>query len=269
MVTDDGIRIYYEDRGKGKPIVFVHGWSGAGKASFGIHTAYLSKRFRVITYDLRGHGASDRPEYGLTMTRFARDLEQLMDNLDLKDVTLVGHSMGAHILFEYVNVFGCGRLSKAVIVDMTPKLVNDETWHMGLYHGNFDRIDNQRAMTTMCDDWGSFAEDFMYRVAPGMGPQEFKMAMKQSMANTPHVMYAMWHAMSAVDYRDTVVKITVPTLVIYGEKSTLYSSETANYLKSKIPDSRIVVFEGCGHMLPLENPDKFNRVIEEFASECS
>jgi pimeloyl-ACP methyl ester carboxylesterase len=267
IATDDGVKIYYEDRGQGKTIVFVHGWTGTGRTNFGFQASYLRSKFRVITYDLRGHGASDRPEHGLAMTRFAQDLEQVMDALDVKDVTLVGWSMGAHILFEYVKVFGCKRLFKAVSVDMTPKLVNDETWRMGLYHGDYDYLDNQKALTMMCDDWESFAEDFLQRLAPDMGPQEFKMMMKLLMANTPHVMYAMQHAMSVVDYRETVAKITVPTLIVYGEKSTLYSAETAQYLKSKIPNSRTVAFEGCGHLLPLEKPDQFSRVIEEFVLE--
>ncbi|UMZ73429.1 alpha/beta fold hydrolase [Natranaerofaba carboxydovora] len=266
FVTDDRVSIYYEDKGEGKPVVLLHGWSGS-RLHYGFTAPALRSKFRVITYDHRGHGASDRPEQGLTLNRFAKDLEQLLDYLGLYDVTMVGWSMGAHVLFEYVKNFGTKRLEKAVVVDMSPKLINDDEWKLGLYHGKFDHDDNLNVLSTMCEDWEIFAEEFLKNVAPGLSEEEFKISLKETRTNTPHVMYAMWIAMTSADYRDDLAKIDVPTLVIYGDESTLYSKETAEYIIEKIPKAKIDKFKNCTHMLVLEAPEKFNKTIEEFVLE--
>ncbi|MBP1927190.1 pimeloyl-ACP methyl ester carboxylesterase [Sedimentibacter acidaminivorans] len=84
--------------------------------------------------------------------------------------------------------------------------------------------------------------------------------------NSPHVMYSMWIAMSANDYRDVLDKITVPTYIIYGKSSTLYSQETAYYMESKIPNAKIIPFENCTHFLVAENPKKFSESVLEAVS---
>lgn len=266
FVTDDRVSIYYEDVGEGKPVILIHGWSGS-RLHFVFNTSVLSQEFRVITYDHRGHGASSRPEYGLTLKRLAMDLQQLINYLNLRDITLVGWSMGAHVLFEYVKNFGNDLLDKAVIVDMSPKLINENGWDLGLYHGDFNHHDSLRALSLMCEDWEIFAEEFLKIAAPNLTEEEFKVSLKDTRTNTPHVMYALWIGMAGADYRYDLEKIKVPTLIVQGGESTLYSFQTAEYMKEKIPDSKIVCFENCSHMLVLEDPDRFNRVISEFVKE--
>ena len=262
--TSDGVNLYYEVAGEGKPIVFIHGWT-ADHTSFEAQVKNLSSEFKIITYDLRGHGASDRPEKGLTMNRYAVDLEELMEYLELKDVVLVGWSMGSSIIFDYVRTYGVSRLSSVAIVDMTPKLINDDEWKMGLYHGKFTIEDTFDALTTMCNNWMDFAEDFAKDAIPYLSEKELEPILEALNTNTPHIMYSMWTAMSANDYRDVLKNITVPTLIIYGEKSTLYSEETARYLKKNIQNSKLVPFENCTHFLVVENPDKLSKVVKEIA----
>jgi non-heme chloroperoxidase len=96
----------------------------------------LSENYTVISYDLRDHGRSEKPQYGLTLNRFATDLEELMEYLDLHDITLAGHSMGTSITFEYVKTFGVSRLKSVTLLDMTPKLVNDGTRNLGRFMEN-------------------------------------------------------------------------------------------------------------------------------------
>lgn len=266
IAVADGFKIYYEDKGEGKPVVLLHGWS-SNRLRYGFTVPEISEKFRVITYDHRGHGVSDRPEYGLSMRRLAGDLEELMSKLELKEVTLVGWSMGAHVLFEYTKTFGTGRLEKAVIVDMSPKLINEDDWNMGLYHGDFDHKSNLEVLGSMCEDWDEFAEKFIKEAAPGLTKYEFKLALKDAKTNTPHVMYALWIAMTMADYRGVLSNIDVPTLIMYGEESTLYSSQTAYYMGERIPSSRIMKFENCSHMLVLEKPAEFNKALEDFILE--
>lgn len=262
FTTSDNVQIYYEDKGNGKPIVFVHGWS-ADHSVFQIPSEYLSSKFRVITYDLRGHGASDRPEKGLTMNRFARDVEELMNYLNLKDVTFIGWSMGTSILFEYIKTFGDSRLAKAGIIDMTPKLINDENWHFGLNHGMFTMEDTLNALTTMCNNWMDFGESFAREALPHLDDNQIDPILKDIATNTPHIMYSMWLSMSVNDYRDILKDISVPVYIIYGEKSTLYSKETAQYLKDNISNAELVPFKGCTHFLPVEKPNELAGVVEK------
>lgn len=266
FTTSDGINLYYEVNGEGKSIVFIHGWT-ADNTSFAYQVESLSKEFKIITYDLRGHGKSDRPHMGLTLNRFAMDLEELMEHLDLRDVVVVGWSMGSSIIFDYVRTYGVSRLSNICIVDMTPKLLNDEEWKLGLYHGKFTVEDTFNALTNMCNDWMSFAGPFAKEALPYLDDGQLKLIYEALNKNSPHIMYSMWIAMSANDYRDVLEKITVPTFIIYGEKSTLYSEETAKYLNSKIPNSKLVPFENCTHFLVVENPKKLSEVVSEIASQ--
>jgi pimeloyl-ACP methyl ester carboxylesterase len=262
--TSDGVKLFYQQKGEGNPIVLIHGWSGD-------HTVYepavneLCKKFKVISYDLRGHGNSDRPEYGLTLNRFAADLEELMASLELTDVTLVGHSMGASTAFEYVRNFGVSRIKSVSIFDMTPKLVNDDEWKLGLYHGKYTKEDSDHDVTQMNEDFLTFARPFAKIVVPYLTDELLEEHLEVVKGNTPHVLSAMWHAMAVNDFRDVLPEITVPTQIIYGEKSTLYSRETAEYLHSQLPKSKIIPFENCTHMLVLENPFKTTQVIEEIA----
>lgn len=263
--TSDGINLFYEEKGNGKPIVFIHGWT-ADHTAFKQQVQDLSDKFRVVTYDLRGHGASDRAEKGLTMNRFAVDLEELMSYLELKDVTVVGWSMGSSIIFDYVRTYGVSRLSSVCIVDMTPKLINDDEWKFGLFHGKFTVKDTFNALTTMCNNWMDYAKEFVQVTVPYLKGDQLEPVYDAMSKNSPHVMYSMWIAMSANDYRDVLDKITVPTYIIYGKSSTLYSQETAYYLESKIPDAKIIPFENCTHFLVAENPKKFSESVLEAAS---
>ena len=263
--TSDGVELFFQIQGEGRPVVFIHGWS-ADHTKFDPQFEELSKKYKVITYDLRGHGKSERPEKGLTLNRFAIDLKELMEYLELKDVALVGWSMGTSIIFEYVKTYGVSGLSSITIIDMTPKLINDDKWKLGLYHGKYKLKDAMNDLTTMYEDLLSFAEPFLKITIPYLSQSELQQALERFKNNTPHILAAMWYAMVYNDYREVLPKITVPTQIIYGDKSTLYSKETAEYLNSKIPNSKVIPFENCTHLLIVENPDKLTQVVDEIAS---
>lgn len=263
MITSDDIKIYYEVKGEGIPIVFIHGFS-EDHNSFRIQQRVLSKRYKTITYDLRGHGISDRIDKGLNLERFALDLRELIAYLQLEYVILVGWSMGASIIFEYINSFGLEKLSKICIIDKSPKAINDTTWDLGLYHGNYTMEDGMEDLKLIDNSWMKFAEKFIRTMAPYFNENQFKIAMEKINNNSPDIMYSMWESMIGKDYRDTLDKITIPTLILFGEKSTLYSVEVGEYLRGNIQDSKLIIFKGCTHLLVLENPIEFNRVLEEF-----
>ncbi|WP_249870691.1 alpha/beta fold hydrolase [Oceanobacillus saliphilus] len=263
--TSDGVKLYYQEKGEGNPIVFIHGW-GMDHTSFDPTFEALSENYKVVTYDLRGFGSSEKPRIGFTLNRFSQDLQELIEFLDLHDVTLAGHSMGTSVIFDYVRAFGVSKLKSVTLLDMTPKLVNDESWNLGLFHGEYHLEDAHRDLTTIFNDMEAFGASFMKIAIPYLTDEMFEETMEGIKLNSPFVLAGMWHAMAVNDYRDVLEKITVPAQIVYGEKSTLYSKETAEYLHANIPNSKVIPFENCTHMLVLENPSKLTEVMDDIAS---
>ena len=145
FTLSDGEKLYYEDKGQGpETLVMLHGWTSS-------HEIYqkpvetLQKQARCIVYDHRGHGGSKNADGGsATMETLAEDLNELIKGLSLTDVTLLGWSMGAGVIFNYVRLFGCGALKRIILCDMTPKQLNDADWRLGLYQGRYTKTDMER-----------------------------------------------------------------------------------------------------------------------------
>jgi pimeloyl-ACP methyl ester carboxylesterase len=265
FTTEDNCKLYYELNGQGKAVVMIHGWDCC-RHHFKRQLGFLRGRYQVLSYDLRGHGDSDRSEYGLTLPHFARDLQALIDHCELKQVSLAGWSMGTSIILEYVRQFGCERLANLCFIDMTPKLCTDPEWKLGLY-GGYDPTAVLNDLHVMADDWETMVKAFVpalfsKEVYPE-AREDLEWAYRTAMKNTPHVVINMWLAMAVKDYRSELKKITVPTLITYGGKSKLYAPEVADYMGANIPRSRVMEFEGCGHALHLEEPQRFNQALAE------
>lgn len=122
--TSDGVRLAYRDEGPGPPIVFVHGWMMSGRF-FERQFEGLRERRRCVALDLRGCGDSEARAGTHTMERFGRDVAELLDHLDLREVTLVGWSMGGGVTMRYLERFGAGRLRAVGLVDFPPRFEED------------------------------------------------------------------------------------------------------------------------------------------------
>lgn len=262
QATSDNVSLYYEDHGSGKPIVFIHGWT-CNRHFFEDQVEALRDEYRVISFDLRGHGDSETPENGLTMERMARDVHELIESLDLAPVSLVGWSMGMHIICDYVDQFGCDALDRVVFLDMSPKIVTDEEWDLGLY-GEFGYADSQELLEVFTVGWDRVAADVVPDLFDTISGEELEWIIDQSKKTKTRVVVNMWVAMIAQDYRDMLSDITVPTLVTYGEESSLYLDETAEYLADQIPDTQVVGFPDVGHGISLGMPERLTQELEEF-----
>lgn len=268
FLTSDNVKMYYGEKGTGKPVVLIHGWS-CSHLHFEKQIEELSKKFKVVYYDLRGHGLSEVPDYGLTLPRFAQDLKELIDHLNLKDVTLVGWSMGTSIIFDYVSQFGCNNIYKLCLIDMSPKLITDDNWKYGLY-GKYSYEDNLNLLVELNADWNKFAGAFIPAIFAKSGCRDDKIlnwAFEQAYKNSPDVMVRMWVSMSAKNYLSVLKDITVPTLITYGAESCLYPAENSEYLHKNIVKSKLVPFPKCGHYLFGEKPDMFNEELTKFINE--
>lgn len=263
FLTSDKGEIYYNIQGSGKPIIFIHGFAARSNV-FRIPQKILSKKYLSLSYDLRGHGMSRNSQEEVNICILARDLYEMIAYLKLKDVTLVGWSMGGSVIFDYISKYGCKNLENIVIVDTGPKLINSQDWKLGLYKGSYNEEDAKTALDLMRKSWSKYSEQFMKNMAPNLDDKQLDMAIASMEDNEPKSMIGVWRDLVSKDYRRILSKINIPTMIIMGGKSSLYSRATGEYLKDKIKNSELLIFEDNGHLLVQENPTGFSRVIKDF-----
>ena len=286
FITEDHVKLYYEDQGKGKPVVLIHGLT-ASRRHYRKQIPALSREYRVITCDLRGHGDSDRPKDGLTLPRLAKDISELITYLGLQDVTLVGWSMGGHVIFEYVKQFQCRNLHKITIIDMAPKIMKADDWAYGVRgisgkFGDFTQQDNLLLMSIMSNNWEQYSALLIPRlfnrshVEPGVNiftapdfpwKEDLGWLYEEAKRNTPHVILFLWISLMMQDYRPQLAEITVPCLLAWGKESNYYGEDTYAYMQSAMvlsPEVSVVPFDGCGHALHIQDPERFNQTLMSF-----
>ena len=127
LVTSDGVALSYGSIGGGRPLVMIHGWSQTAE-QFRYQFDALASRVHVFAYDQRGHGLSARPDHGYRIHRLAMDLWEFLERLKLRDVVLLGHSMGCSVVWAYLELFGEDRLARLILVDEPPCLTINPAW---------------------------------------------------------------------------------------------------------------------------------------------
>lgn len=268
--ADDGARIHIHISGDGPPVVMLHGWTSSHQEWFPFLAA-LQPKHRVYRWDARGHGG--HPLYGgtpPTAQRMARDLQNLLDHYALDRVVVVGHSMGALTLWQYIRDFGTDRLAGVCIIDQSPRLLTDADWKHGIY-GDFDAAQAERLESWLRED---FAEGVLKLTALGLnararekylqnapGWQRSRMALQ---AQNPGPLIECWASLTAADYRDVLQHIDVPAMLVYGGESNFYRGETARYVASRIPDAVLHIYEGADHSPHQWQRERFARELLEF-----
>ena len=284
FTADDGVRLYFSISGNGRPVVFIHGLT-ASSVFFKKQIPALSEHFQVITLDLCGHGLSESRNDHLTLTRLAMDLKQLLAELKIPKASMIGWSMGTHVIFEFIKNYTCEAIDKMIIIDMTPKLMKAADWSYGLpgvisrKTGDFGHEDNLYLLSVMLNDWDAYSKVVAVRIlnkslfnekmefnaaADFKGKDDLPWLLQETKKNKAWIIAAFWIAMAAQDYRPLLKDITVPCLMTYGDESNYYPPENYYYMQAQIPHSRIVVFRGCGHALHIQDPELFNRKAIDF-----
>ena len=255
-----GETLYYEDRGQGpETLVMMHGWTSS-------HEIYLQpvetlqKQARCVIYDHRGHGLSkqaNRPNP--TMETLASDLRELIEGLRLSDVTLLGWSMGAGVVFNYVRLYGCDKLKRIILCDMTPKQLNDGEWKLGLYQGKYTREDMERDAGK---DFYSLYKEFAIGAIPKLkkipGFLLKKPLMEKLAACDEATLRSLASSMKTQDNRPAVEKITVPVTYFYADPGSLFSPALADWYREHVKTPfQAVCFPNSTHMLVSDHPEKF------------
>jgi len=264
----DGSLMYYRDLGTGPVLLLVHGWAASGDF-FDSLVAHLGHQFRIVIPDLRAHGATPAGTAPLNIDLLAGDLQTLVEALDLKDVVALGWSMGATVLWQMFVRYGHARFAGVVIEDMSPRILNTESWALGMATG-MDIAGSRRAIEAMRSDWPAYAAAFAPRMfARGRAACEPEMVediVLRLSRRDGDAMADLWLSMASQDLREALPAMNLPTLVASGVRSEAYGPETSRYLVETLPDAQTIAFAKSGHAPHLEEPKEFARAVAQFAS---
>jgi non-heme chloroperoxidase len=261
------INLYYEDHGSGQPVVLIHGYPLSCRAWDKQLPVLLEDGRRVISYDRRGFGKSSQPATGYEYDTFAADLHTLMETLDLRDVTLVGHSMGTGEVTRYLGRYGSGRVAKGVLVSpIPPFLLQAPDNPEGLPGSMFDGFVQAAAQDSAA--WMKGFLDTFYNIDKLRGTLVSDQAYQASwnIAVTASATAAVaciptWET----DFRADLPKIDVPMLVIQGDDdNVLPYPKTGQRLPGMIRDLQVDVIEGGPHAIAWTHADQVNAALLKF-----
>ncbi len=258
---DTGIRMHYRDDGNGKPLLFIPGLA-ATVDSWNYQVLELHDRFRCICVDLRGHGDSDKPCSDYDYDEMCRDVRALLVALDLRDVTLVGWSMGAGVGLKYVADFnGDGRVAKlAMLGPATPRLLATDTEPFGM-NTEMAQATLEGMRLALPETLAAFAGVNFHRTDMQATVDWFLSLWLKMPA---YVGYKCFSTLLKEDLRDKLDNVNVPTLICHGRHDQVAPPGWSEYMNPRIPESRLTWFENSGHALMVEEPDVLSQELAKF-----
>ncbi|MFZ1996174.1 MAG: alpha/beta hydrolase [Solirubrobacteraceae bacterium] len=261
------IELYYEDHGTGPAVVLIHGYPLSGRAWDRQVPALLEAGHRVITYDRRGFGKSSQPTTGYDYDTFTADLAALMDKLDLRDTTLVGHSMGTGEVTRYLGARGSARVSKAVLISpLPPFLLQTDDNAEGIPAGLFEEFVKAAKADTPAWLQGFLNNFYSSDVFRGnlLSDAAFQTSLNVATAASAVAAVACI-ATWQTDFRADLAQIDVPTLVIQGNADRILPyPNTGKRLPGLINDVQLTVIDGGPHAITWTHADRVNNALLQF-----
>ena len=267
ITVKDGTTIYYKDWGEGPAVTFSHGWPLSSDAWDGQMLFLAQKGFRVVAHDRRGHGRSSQASSGNDMNGYADDLAAVIEALDLRDVTLVGHSTGGGEVVRYVARHGTKRVGRIVLIAAVPPLMlktpaNPEGLPIEVFDGLRAGVFNDRSQF-----YKDLAVQFYganragAKVSQGILDQFWLWSMQAGAKNA----YESIKAFSETDFTEDLKKIDVPTLVIHGEDDQIVPvKDSARKSTKLIPGAKEIYYPGAPHGLTATLQDRINADLLTF-----
>jgi non-heme chloroperoxidase len=267
ITTRDGTEVFYKDWGVGQPVAFSHGWPLTADA-WDLQMMFLAGHgHRVVAHDRRGHGRSSQPWAGNDMDSYADDLAELLEALDLRDVTLVGHSTGGGEVTRYVGRHGTERVARVVLLGAIPPLMlRTDANPKGLPLAVFDQI---RAATL--ENRSQFFKDlavqfYGYNRKGAVASQGVIDAFwLQGMQGGIKGEYDCIKQFSETDFTSDLGKIDVPTLIVHGDDDQIVPIVASALLSSKlVKDATLKIYPGAPHGLATTHAERLNADLLEF-----
>lgn len=267
ITVRDGTTIYYKDWGEGPVVTFSHGWPLSSDAWDGQMLFLAQNGFRTIAHDRRGHGRSSQPWSGNDMDGYADDLAAVIEALDLKNVTLVGHSTGGGEVARYIGRHGTKRVAAAVLIAAVPPiLLKSASNPEGVPIELFDQL-----RSSLFKDRSQFYKDFAVMfyganrpgstVSQGMLDQFWRWSMQGGLKN----IYDSIKAFSETDFTEDLKKFDVPTLVMHGEDDQIVPiKDSAKKSARLIKGAQEIYYPGRPHGLTATHQDEVNADLLKF-----
>jgi len=257
----DGTEIFYKDWGEGKPIVFHHGWPLTADDWDGQMLFFLSKGYRVIAHDRRGHGRSSQTSSGHDMDTYASDVAQLVAMLGLENAVHVGHSTGGGEVARYVARAEKGRVAKAVLISAVPPvMVRSAKNPGGLPLELFDDLRAKLAASRPELYWQFTLPFYGYNREGAQVVESIRRNWwRQSMMGAANAQYECIKAFSETDFTEDLKKIDVPSLVLHGDDDQIVPFADAAPLSSKLlKNASLKVYKGLPHGMCTTHPQIIN-----------
>jgi pimeloyl-ACP methyl ester carboxylesterase len=259
LTTQDGVRLRVADRGAGPAIVFVHGWKLSHRV-FDRQVARLAERFRVVAFDLRGMGESDKPGSRYDFEELAGDLGFVIGELGLDDVTLVGWSMGCSVSLAYLQSSGAG-VGRLVLVNGPIRLTRTHDFPWTMTEGELDAY-----LADLADHWPTrerrFTADSLLDPDPVLVDALFQITQQTPLDIALRVV----REQAKLDFRPLLPKIEIPVLAVYGAHDPYYPTELAHLIARSVPRGEAVVFDRSAHYPFIEEADRFAAILAEFVT---
>ncbi|SMO42166.1 alpha/beta fold hydrolase [Paracoccus laeviglucosivorans] len=262
------VKLHVEDTGgTGRPVVLIHGWPLSGEAWEKQVPVLADAGFRVITYDRRGFGRSDKPADGYDYDSLTADLHDILTEKDLRDVTLVGFSMGGGEAARYIPNHGADRIASIVFAAAIPPYMMQGDDNP---EGPLTPDAAQGMQTGFRADRDAFFKDFILAFFSAHGELRVTEADRQKaielcQQSDDTAALACMQSFGTTDFRQDLPQITVPVLVLHGDADAIVPLEgSGQRTHDAIPGSELAVIENAPHGLNTSNPDEFNAALLDF-----
>ncbi len=270
-ITSNDVELSYTDSGgDGRAVVLIHGWPLSGASWSAQVPALTSAGYRVITYDRRGFGDSDKPASGYDYDTFAADLAGLLDSLDVSDVTLVGFSMGGGEVVRYLSSQGSARVRSAVLAGAVPPylLKTDDNPDGGLQDEDVEGM-----KSGVREDRAGFLDGFTTDFFSANGELKVTEAQRQealalAAPALDEAVVACIDAFGRTDFRGDLDAVDVPVLVIHGDGDAIVPFEVSGQRSAEqLSDATLHVVEGGPHGFNVSHADELNQALLEFLKD--
>ncbi|AIX49232.1 alpha/beta fold hydrolase [Pantoea eucrina] len=267
--TKDGVTLWFKDWGSGQPVLFSHGWP-LDADMWDSQLTFLAERgYRVIAFDRRGFGRSEQPWKGYNYDTFADDIHDLIEHLQLEEITLVGFSMGGGDVTRYIGRYGSAKVKSLVLLGaVTPVFGRKADHPEGPEQAVFDDI-----RAGLRQDRAQFISDFAtpfyglnagQQVSDGVLTQTLNIALLASLKATIDCVTAF----AETDFRDDIAKVDVPTLVIHGSNDQVVPFEATGKLAHEmIKHSQLKVYDNAPHGFAVTHQDRLNADLLAFLQQ--